>query len=205
MPRALSDAQRSAIWERAQEHQSPATIAAQLHLCPRTVRHLLAGFRRQDGPQQPRYSHCGRCLAPTRQTIHSLVLQLRRQHPGWGAGRIQLQLRRLGLQPVPPGRTLRRWLAQAGLAPKRRPRPRPTPGPPTQPHDIWQMDAAEQVPLASGQRVSWLRLVDQFSGAVLQTVVFPPGELVGGPSRAGAGLLAPGIRPLGPAVAVEGR
>jgi hypothetical protein len=36
------------------------------------------------------------------------------------------------------------------------------------------VDAAEQVPLRSGRRVCWLRIVDECSGAVLETVVFPP-------------------------------
>jgi len=44
------------------------------------------------------------------------------------------------------------------------------------PHQVWQIDAAEQVGLRSGQRVSWLRVVDECSGAVLRTVVFPQGN-----------------------------
>jgi hypothetical protein len=36
------------------------------------------------------------------------------------------------------------------------------------------MDAAEQMRIAGGQGVSWLRLVDECSGAFLATTVFPP-------------------------------
>jgi hypothetical protein len=41
------------------------------------------------------------------------------------------------------------------------------------PHAVWQIDASEYIALATGQRVSWLRVIDECSGAVLQTVVFP--------------------------------
>jgi hypothetical protein len=39
------------------------------------------------------------------------------------------------------------------------------------------MDAAERMRLASGAQVSWLRIADECSGAVLQTRIFPPGVL----------------------------
>src|SRR5262249_55120771 len=40
------------------------------------------------------------------------------------------------------------------------------------PHEVWQMDACEQIPLGNGQRVCWLRGVDECSGAILWTEVF---------------------------------
>ena len=44
--------------------------------------------------------------------------------------------------------------------------------PAERPHDVWQMDAVEKTSLATGQRISWLRLVDEWTGAVLDTKVF---------------------------------
>src|SRR5687767_15398195 len=54
-------------------------------------------------------------LAPLREE----ALQLRREHRGWGAAylRVHLRLRCPG-RPVPSARTLQRWLADAGLAPR---------------------------------------------------------------------------------------
>jgi transposase InsO family protein len=43
----------------------------------------------------------------------------------------------------------------------------------SQPHQCWQVDACDQVRLANGQEVCWLRFVDEYTGAVLQTVVLP--------------------------------
>lgn len=204
MPRPVSDALRNALWQRSGAGESTPQLAASLALPLRTAQHLLATFRRHGGPQPPRYASCGRWLAPQRLPAQQLALDLRRQHPDWGAGRIQTEFQRRHL-PAPARRTIRRWLADAGLAP---------PGPLRQPdrarlarqvHEIWQMDAAEQIPLATGQRVSWLRLVDERSGAVLQTVVFPPGELGRGQPRAGAAGVASGLGALGPAVVPESR
>ncbi len=98
---------------------------------------------------------------------------MRRLHPRWGAGRILVQLLRCcAIRPLPHAATVRRWLRQAGLA---APTPPDTPDRvphATEPHQIWQMDAAEQVPLRTPQRVCWLRLVDEASGAVLFSRVY---------------------------------
>lgn len=40
------------------------------------------------------------------------------------------------------------------------------------PHEVWEMDASEQIRLLAGRPISWLRLADEFSGAVLQTTVY---------------------------------
>jgi hypothetical protein len=101
------------------------------------------------------------------------VLALRRLHPGWGAGRIRVELHRLDAPaPLPSLPTLRRWLARAGLAPPRDRRPATRQPRATQPHQVWQMDAAEQIRLRQGPGACWLRLVDEASGAFLLTRVF---------------------------------
>jgi hypothetical protein len=111
--------------------------------------------------------------------LREQALALRRLHPGWGAGRIRVQLRppQPGL-PLPDPSTVRRWLARAGLA-ARPPRPAPPPAPRAdRPHQVWQTDASEQIRLRDGQRVSWLRLVDEASGAALFSRLFPQGRWV---------------------------
>ena len=75
---------------------------------------------------------------------------------------------------VPSPRTLQRWFAKHALPaapPGQRPRA-VTRERATCPHEGWQMDASELIPLRDGTRISWLRLADEFSGAVLQTSVF---------------------------------
>jgi len=143
----------------------------------RTAQRLFARFERRGAEAVvPDYQRCGRHqAAATPAAVVQALCQARRDHPRWGA-----ELIRLGLaqryEALPCARTLRRHLHQAGLqpAPAGRTPAAAAPRVPraTQPHQGWQMDAAEELRLQTRQRVCWLRLVDECSGAFLQTLVF---------------------------------
>jgi hypothetical protein len=109
--------------------------------------------------------------------------------------------------PLPTTRTLQLWMEQEGLArpPLRRPQLPQAERRASQEHQVWQMDAAEHIRLASGQQASWLRVVDEYSGAVLATVLFPPRELArsAGTSRPGGAAHGPGA--LGTSPTASGR
>src|SRR5512135_620272 len=207
MPRPLPVSVRQAIWRRSQDGQDGLTIARALGLATRTVRKLILRFR-QGGQAavRPSYDRCGAATPRLPEPIVQAAVGLRREHPTWGAGLIRVMLRRQRPHdPLPAERTLQRWFLRAGLAPApagRRPtaETRRT----ERPQEVWQMDAAERVPLRTGRRVSWLRIVDECSGAVLWTAVFPPGPLEQGPAAAGPGAVAAGVHPLGAARAPAG-
>jgi hypothetical protein len=198
---------REVIWRRLQAGQDVPTIAAALDLQPRTVRRLVGRLRRVgQAAIAPSYEACGASTPKPAEALVRAVVDLRREHPTWGAGLIRVILhRRLPERPLPTVRTLQRWLDRAGLSPAppgRRPvadsrRAR-------RPHEVWQIDAAELVKLCAQQLVSWLRMVDECSGAVLWTVVFPPRPLEPGPAAGDPGAIAAGLRPLGPARAAAG-
>src|SRR3954451_10711716 len=171
VPAAIPASLRQQIWDRHLQQQSAPAIAAALQLPPRFVRHLLRLFRTHALPTPPRFDLCGRRISPHFSALRQHVLDLRRQHPAWGAGRILAQLsadNASGQEPPDPS-TVRRWLRQADLAPAPRPRRAPPAPRASQVHEIWQMDAAEGKALRSGQKISWLRLVDELSNAVLFT------------------------------------
>jgi hypothetical protein len=68
---------------------------------------------------------------------------------------------------------LQRWLRHAGLTPP----PallvrRPDQSRAGEPHQVWQMDAVERLKLLDGSGACWLRISDEFSGAILLTEVF---------------------------------
>jgi transposase len=181
MPSPISFALRQRIAQLMQSGCSAAQIAAQLRLAPRTVQRLVHQFREHPDDLTPQYRP-GTQPTPCDHPLFAFACDLRRQHPTWGAPLIRVHLfrethrRQLSSNLVPSARTLQRWFADdphlATPAPSgRKPLARITP---TEPHDIWQMDAVEQLRLGNGQGVSWLRLVDQFSGAILSTAVFPP-------------------------------
>src|SRR5262249_30443014 len=160
-----------------QQGRSLADLAASFGVCPRTVRHLLRRFR-EHGALEPAYDHCGRPSA-TPTPLIAEALRLRQQHPRWGAGLIRVVLQEAHPQAaVPCVRTLQRWLCrlqEAPAPPGRRPDSVATRA--QRPHEVWQVDAADQMRLRTGRQVSWLRVIDECSGAVLKTVVFPPREL----------------------------
>jgi hypothetical protein len=207
MPRPLPVPVRQAIWRRSQDGQDVPIIAQSLGLASRTVRRLVRRFR--EGGQAsltPSYDRCGAATPKPSEAVLQAAVNLRREHPTWGAGLIRVMLRRQLPDVAPPAeRTLQRWFLRAGLAPApagRRPAGNPWRA--EQPHQVWQMDAAELVKLRTGQRVCWLRIADECSGAVLWTAVFPPGPLDSSPTQGSPGSTPPGLWPVGTARAVPG-
>ena len=176
---------RQRIWHLAQQGLSAAACAASLGLPVRTVQRLRARFRQADRPTPPDYGRCGRPAPVPFAALRAHTLACRQAHPRWGAGRLRVALReRFPHQRLPHPSTLRRWCARAHLSP-RPARRAPPPAPrATRPHQTGQRDAAEQKSLRSGQKVCWLRLVDEASGAALFSRVFAQGSWpeVGGPA-----------------------
>jgi transposase len=184
---------RQALWNRHQRGAPVSELSQAFGLPPRTVRGLLRRGRERGAaglapdPTRP-------ATPPRRHPAYEAALQLRREHPGWGAGLIRVVLAERGSAP-PAERTIQRWLRGAGLgpAPPGR-RPEPAGGRAAAPHDTWQVDAAEAIDLADGSAACWLRAADEFTGAVLGTAVFPPPAVE---------LRAPGRDPGGAAAAVR--
>ena len=180
MPRPIPVPIRQAILRGSKKGDSVPALAGRFGVAERTLRHLLRRFQSQD-KLTPNYDRCGRQEAAPSALLEE-VLRLRQLHGRWGAGLIRVIVQ--GQHPqvdVPCARTLQRWLrrlrqepAPAGRRPARESQRA------RWPHACWQMDAAEQKRLKSGQQISWLRIADECSGAVLKTVVFPPRELESG-------------------------
>lgn len=182
MPRPLPVPLRRAIWNRWQAGHDAPQIAEELSLAPRTVRHLLQRFRERGAAGLgPDYRHPPVATDARREAARQAALTLRREHPRWGAPLIRsLLLRDHPTAAVPSARTLQRWFRRLGLVrPPRSELPPPTQRRATRPHEVWQMDASEAIPLATGAEVCWLRIVDEFTGAVLLTRVFSRGTLDG--------------------------
>lgn len=180
MPQPTPVPVRQAIYKQWQQDRSVYEIAQSVNVSERTVRHLLQRFREHgEAGIAPSYAKQGRRLTPERQKIREQAEHLRREHPTWGSTVIQIKLRKSqesGDLPAP--RTISRWLAQSGLGPAPRGRrSRDNSSRASQPHETWQMDASEEIRLADGSKASWLRIVDEYTGAVLMTRVFSPCSL----------------------------
>jgi hypothetical protein len=143
----------------------------------RTVQRLFARFELSGpGGIDPGYCRCGQDQpGQTATALIEQIRQTRREHPRWGSEMIRLELDEDD-QALPCARTIRRHLRQAGLQPApagRRPSSYPRTPRAEAPHQGWQIDASEDLRLKGGGRACWLRVVDECSGAFLQTLVFP--------------------------------
>jgi Helix-turn-helix domain len=201
MPRPIPVPVRLAMFRLWQQGRAPAQIAEALDLSPISVRRLIRRFRgRGSDGIAPDYRP-PRTASPSDSDFAMAAIRLRREHPTWGAGLIRVQLlENPSLGPAPSVRTLQRWFGQADLvtAPAGR-RPRADPSRAVVPHQTWQMDAKELIKLRSNEQVSWLRLVDECSGAALWTAVFPPRAVEARPRRGRPRPAAIRVQPLGPA------
>jgi transposase len=148
MPRPIPVPVRETIFRLWQRGQDAPQIAASLGLPGSTVYRLLRRFRR-DGAAgiPPDYRHPAADAAPP--DAVRAALDLRREHPTWGAALIRVQLLDEAPQrPVPSERTLQRRFARADLAPAPAGRrPRGEAGRAASPHATWQMDAKEHIKL----------------------------------------------------------
>ncbi len=197
---------RQAMRRRLEHGATVTQLSQAFGIAPRTVRNLVRAWRERPGSSvAPAYAHRPVPPPPPDHPASEPALLLRREHPGWGAVLIRISLDRQGVRPLPAARTLQRWFSRAGLgpAPPGR-RPRASEGRATAPHEIWEVDAAEEIRLGSGATVSWLRVADEFPGAVWHTAVFPPRTLEFRPGDRHPGTTACGVRPLGAAAACAG-
>lgn len=201
MPAAVPVPIRQAMFRRRKHGATAAELSQAFGVAPRTVRNLLRRWReRGEDGLAPDYRRPPDPAPTPDHPAFGPALLLRQQHPRWGAGLIRVYLAKQGLTPLPGVRTLQRWFRRAGLAPAapgRRPDPEGRRA--TAPHEIWEVDAAEEIHLGGGGSASWLRIVDEFTGAVLHTAVFPPRALECRPRLRHPGAVAGGLPPLGPA------
>src|SRR3954447_6158852 len=161
MPKPVPIPVRQKLLQRAQLGESTASLAAAFGLAPRTVRRLRKRFRDRGPDSIPPDYHAPKTQAHAYSDhVREVALGLRRRHPSWGAVLIWVALgvRHPDLARPAPS-TLRRWFRDARLGREPPPlRPRRLATRAVEPHQRWQVDASEHIPLADGTRVCWLRV-----------------------------------------------
>jgi transposase len=192
MPAAVSQSIRDALWIASQQGMSTAALSERFQLPGRTVRHLLQQGRATGGPIPPvAYHTVGPPDLDSASEIFRYVWRVKEQHPDWGARfLLGVLAKAFPNEHLPSERTLRRWLrrlkqpaAPAGRRSERLPRAQAA-------HQRWQIDACDQMPLANQEQISWLRGVDECTGTVLGTLVFPPGAIRPGAARTDPGAVS---------------
>lgn len=163
-------------------------VAEEMRLSYWTVRGIWGRYRRE-GKEGLRWGYdcCGKGrVFPD--TLYETAVVLKREHPRWGGGLIRIELEaKHPEESLPCERTLQRWFQVAGVQclrsrPLSQERDRARKA-----HEVWQMDAKEQMRVRDGTWHCLLDAVDEASGAVLSTAVFPPAALEPGVGNSGAG------------------
>lgn len=101
------------------------------------------------------------------------AIEMKREHPGWGGVVIGLEMAQ-AFARVPGTRTLQRWFLKAEVNQKRERAPKVSPDKGKEVHDVWELDAKEQVQLKDTSRRSAMMAVDEASGALIDALTFPP-------------------------------
>jgi len=127
---------------------------------------------------KPLYSNCGKHWRdPKKDFIYRAVRCFKAWHPRWGAEKIRLELlkRRPGLE-LPSARTLQYWFLHNGQSSKRIKQPRADKEWGKAAHDVWQIDAKEEMQTLDKNKNCWLNIKDEYTGLVIEPSVFPPQE-----------------------------
>jgi len=110
MPAPIPVPIRQAILARWKKGESVATLAEQMQLSVRTVRHLVRRFaKRGQKGLAPDYDRCVTKKVSTDQAIFQKAVEMRQLHPTWGGGLIRVLLQEQGNDGCPSERTLQRW------------------------------------------------------------------------------------------------
>ena len=192
MPQAWPLALREQVVQRHQQGEPLTEIADALKVPYRTVRRWWHRHQ-QEGVEglHTRYAHCGPKGPKAPPAVHAAALELKREHPSWGAGLIRLQLvEQFAASEVPQVRALQRWFRAAGLQPLRGKQPPVEKSRGKEAHQVWQMDAKEQMRLGDGTGTSVLSVTDEATGAVLGLAPFSPVSLGARGGERGAGGVA---------------
>lgn len=180
---------RERVFELRAQGETIKCIGEELSIPYGTVKKLCRRFR-ELGPSglQPSYSNCGTRTAGRLRGQRFEAIRQRELHPGWGAPRIRVELGRGPAAVDEPAstRTMQRWYRSAGLYSPRRQGCGPAIGRSTAPHNIWEVDAKENLALADGSPACYLTIGDEKTGAWLEAVVFPPQEDEPSAARRGA-------------------
>jgi hypothetical protein len=173
MGKALSLLQRHQIISLREIGYTYDSISEELHISFSTVRTICQRYQKSgEKSLQTQYANCGKSATDRSNLIYRAALWLKQLHPLWGSPRIHTKLRERYGDKVPTIRTINRWFMAVGLSKPRNLNQRTFIGKSNGVHNIWQVDAKENLILLDGQKACYLTIVDERSGAWLASLVF---------------------------------
>jgi hypothetical protein len=189
---------REEIVSRRQAGASYAALSRDLSLPYVTVRQVYQHYEKS-GQLMPHYDRCSHTGLRSNEAIYERAIQMKREHPSWGAGLIWVELaEEFEEASLPSLRTLQRWFKKAQVQAPRRDRGVSVAVYRGQErHEVWALDAKEAMRLGDGSPASWLAITDEASGAILSVDFFPDQTLGVDQSPGSQNQLATGHEPMG--------
>lgn len=141
-----------------------------------TVQSLCASYRdKGESGLLPAYCACGKKRRDARTDfVYRAVRCFKTWHPSWGAGKIRAEILlacpALGLPSI---RSIERWFMYNGQNRRRKRPPQAEKQWAKSAHEVWQIDAKEELLSLDGQKNCWLNIKDEYTGAVIDPPVFP--------------------------------
>lgn len=176
MPSPIANEIRRQIVTRHEAGETLIKLSEELSVSYNTVRKIWSHWQ-QYGKLTPNYDQAKKTGTRIYKAVYADAIEMKRQHPKWGAQLIQLELRvQYPQESLPAVRTLQQWFKQAGVnRPARVKRERVSVvkrG--KHVHEVWAVDAKEQMKLEDGSAVSWMIVTDEGSGIMLECDTFSP-------------------------------
>lgn len=176
MPKALDTALRKTILDARASGKTLLCICETYGVKYVTVQKLCSRSRKkgESVALKPLYVNCGKNRPDRKFFIYRAVICYKTWHPTWGAEKIRSEMVLLRPElPVPPARTLQKWFHYAGLSKSRSKIPRDKPVWGKRSHEVWQIDAKEEMTTLDGSKNCWLNIKDEKTGMVIEPAVFP--------------------------------
>lgn len=162
----LTAAEQEWIAQGKKEGKTLQKIAKELRCSVRTARKYWRRARDQQIARRPGRPRQG-TLSSYAPEIQEMAVQMKREHPGWGALTVRLHLAQaLGkdVKEMPSAARLavlfKERCPEAVQARRKRAYPEQAPSKVSRPHQRWQMDAQEGLSVVSGEKVNLLNLRD---------------------------------------------
>lgn len=178
MPRPISLSIRREVVALWQRHYKQPEIASRMSISLGSVKNIIKRYKQRGASGlKPDYDKCGARGVRSDELVYRQFVALRIWHPSWGYDKIaSLIAEKYPDRVLVDRRTVYRWWHRLGLVKKTSIAPKRDAEWSDQLHDIWQIDAKEMINTQDGQKCSWLNIVDEGSGMVIDPPVFSQGQ-----------------------------
>lgn len=178
MPRPIPLSIRQEVIAMWQRRYKQPEIALKTGISLGSVKNIISRYKQRGlTGLKPDYDNCGSTGIRSDKLMYRQFVALRCWHTSWGYDKIaSLMLEKYPGRVIADRRTVYRWWHSLGMVKKASTPPKREAEWSDKLHDIWQIDAKEMIKPQDGPFCSWLNIVDEGSGMVIDPLVFPQGK-----------------------------